>query len=176
RMLISRLDESVRHFEIFLKIRRSGLDRDLSRWQRSSTEGKIYALRELRKWFLMPAETTLDDAESRVMQYVVALVTGELGSLPWEDPQPAIRRQRALRLFAVLRALLIAVTPAAIVAVAQMLPISLDQGTVQNLEVGALAWAAITIVIHLDPKLSEKIEVLQKIRNISGARSPDVGR
>lgn len=174
--LVSRLDHVVRDFKSYLRYKRADLDRDLARWHSSSAEGKVFALTDLRRWLAMPMATTLEDTEARILKYLQAIISGELGMLPWEDPQPAIRRLRAERMAATLRALLAAAIPAILLVLAQILPIDFDPSIIRGIQVFAFAYATISLVIHLDPKLAEKIEIIQKLRNIHISRPGSSGQ
>jgi len=168
--LSSVFENAARDFSIYLKVRRRSLSGELERMHHSQDRGKVYAILELRNWVLLPISTTLDDAENRIKAYLQAIIKGELGATPWSDPQPVVRRRIVGRTTNAVRAAAFAVAPFLVVSLVPHFHPTLDPSIARYAQILSLLWALLNLLFYVDPHFSDKLDLLQRVKNLDISR------
>ncbi len=117
------------------------------------------ALRRLKRQVIAPDEGSWDRVTEALRDDAVALATGELARMRTAPPPSpaAVRRSRWHAVLGTLRTLLFMALPLAGVLAVQPL-LHLDAPALRWAKVVGLAWAALYLLLTLDPTLREKLE------------------
>jgi hypothetical protein len=136
-------------------------------WMAERAKGAAAGLRRVNRQIAVSGADTLDRVVSILNSQAVALACGDFASLKWAPPPPPeARRRRWWRsAFIALRTLLVMAVPlVAILALQSYL--GLTGNALVWAKIIALGWAALYLLITIDPTVSDKIATARNLIGI----------
>ena len=163
-LIISKLEDAARSLDL-MPANLLAKDPFHSAWDQRAYSERAAAIRDLKKWVLLPLDCTRRDLEAKLRSILYLLAEGNWGALnrldlPSQPPLPFWTRISHLA-----RAILLALVPLAFVAasffVVKRLGGSIPASLQQWAPTVAVGWAAISLLSLLDPRFSEKIALFK---------------
>lgn len=135
-------------------------------WAKNVYGERADAIRDLKKWVLLPLDCTRRDLETKIRTILLLLVAGNWGALDRVQVPKAAPLPWWERVWSVGRPLLIAILPPALVVGIQwqhiQLPAPLDTWALPI----SLLWTAMCLLAALDPHFAEKISTFKDLPSI----------
>src|SRR5262249_40386395 len=133
-------------------------------WLSQRLAGWAEALYHIQRQVLAPTSSGQHEVQRMLRHEIKCLATGDLGIMAWRKPPARPPRRVTLRrqAVAVVRALVVAALPLAVVLVTQ--PVLHVSSPVFNwARIAAGIWALLYVVITLDPAIRDKIDTARSL-------------
>ncbi len=150
-------------------------DSSTAAWAAERAGGAATALRQLKRHIAAPAVGSWDRLTAELGRAVVALATGDFGTLRWSPPPAPTTTRRSRRATALAIAKTIAVTAFPLLAVLAVQPLlQLDPDALRWGKLAGLIWAVLYLLLTLDDTLRDKIDTTRAL--LDTARGTGTGR
>jgi hypothetical protein len=172
-----RLDTHIRHAN-YLEFAARWLARDLfstdiisflgsGDWLARRAAGWAEALRHMQRQILAAVPDGGAKLEAFLTHEVRCLANCDLGALSWREPPPPLPRRAVVkrRVINVVRTVLVAVLPIAVVLTAQQFLHS-NPGLFNAARITTGIWALLYLLLSIDPAIRDKIETAQQIAGL----------
>lgn len=172
---MSLLEQAARSIERDLVTVLHGYDQHTREVTTQHFRAAARAIRILKQDIAMPTTGSWDRVEAELSHAFTALANGDLGDLrtaeePSEERHPVSRWSRTI---AAARTLLVAAAPlATVIALQPVLELAADH--YHWAKIATAGWAAVYLLISIDPTLREKIEVVSDLVSLArGEHRPE---
>jgi len=147
------------------------------RWLKEMTLKRASALRNLKRWVLMPKVDTRDRFVEQVSNILVYVLRGDWDSMPMAEPDPVSATDRwSLRLAGLLRIVITGFLPAIALWFALRIKLLLPGPTMDYLAGAALVWALVVTISSLDPVYSAKVEAFKHLFQLGTSIKSEVAK
>jgi hypothetical protein len=133
-------------------------------WLARRAAGWAEALRHMQRQLVASVPEGQAKLEAFLIHEVRCLANCDLGALTWREPPPPLPRRAVVkrRAISVVRAILVAGLPLAVVLTAQQF-LHANPGLFDWARITTGIWALLYVLLSLDPTISQKIDTAQQI-------------
>lgn len=153
-------------------LRRSSGDLQTDAWVKHSCARIVAALREQKKRVLFPQEDTREEFLRFMTHALTCVVAGRWAALAQVDVPPISKLNWALWLAKGVRMVLTGFAPLAGVVILQRTSLQVSEPTYHALFLAGLLWAAISLLVLIDPDLGSRINMFKDLRNVLPGEPP----
>lgn len=170
RRQILYLERAAKCIEYYFPRRLQSGDVITNTWMKETARQFAAALREKKKWILVPKKDTTDYFVKSIASVLICVVSGDWDALERAEPEklslPEARRVILVVLAGILRAVLIAGLPILGFWVLQQTSLAFTGIVREYMIIGLFIWDLLTFVILLDPNFNTKISALKDILSL----------
>ncbi len=171
------IENIARSIEYFVPRRLSSGDVVVDEWLKETTKQVAAAMREKKKWILMPSEDTRDSFVESMASTLVYIVSDDWSALEHLETKkltrPELRRVIASFTLKAFRTVLVALLPTLGFLIFQQTPLAITGVLREYIIVGLLIWGLLAFIAVLDQNFSAKISAIKDITGL--LTSPGTG-
>ena len=138
-------------------------DAQTDAWLKNHCQEIGAALRAKKSWVCMPKPDTRQQLENKLTACLVDAARGSWDSLERAERKPLSRQELRVRIGKLISGLFVALLPAAIYYLARQSGFLPAGALADYLGFGVVLWAVIALLLTIDSRFGEKIEIFQKI-------------
>jgi hypothetical protein len=148
------------------KLLKSG-DAQTDQWTRQMTREAAFAMRDLKKWVILPRSDTKSQLTIRVTDAFICVAAGNWDDLGRTNYQSAsISEVWHTRIISAIRVIIVSGLPWLVLLILQRTPLALTDPVETYVKIGALVWTLLSFIAALDPLFSTKISALKDITSL----------
>ncbi len=157
-----RLEEVARSMLYYLpRYVRTG-DAVTDAWFADTANQMAAAMRALKKWAVTPKPDTCERFIEQIVGSFVHAASGNWDCMQRAEPGKLTPSKRLHNALAVSRTILLAFLPLVLLEIAQQTPVAPRGDIAEYLKAGFIIWAALTLLVALDPLFSAKLTALKE--------------